>query len=290
MNKINKVFIWLLVILGLVFLSYQIYQYVIDNKLINLGFPKFKKATIPENTYVQKAKPFLSAKEYIYEATYKNFKVGKAHFKVSLPKDKNRVEVTIKAKVSTNEVMAPLYKFEAELESVINSNHYLPLVSIFSKSDSISKWKRQSLFIYSKKKVHSVEKGYRLDKGDYRKKKDIPITSNFFDELSAMFLLRHMKIIPGSKIKIPIIYDFRKMQLILKVGQETFISLPGFGSVKVLKTTPTLYDGSRKIKVGDFTMYLAPTMNNLPVKILARMKKNKIKLDVITILITRYDK
>ncbi len=275
----------LIVILVICFWFYKSYlRRQIQEIEITLPPAQIVSEKLPPNPLVTERDVIRTKKQYFYKVKYLGVSAGDAEITVDPQKDKN--EIVISANTKTSWTISSVYSVEAELVTRMDAKSFVPLISTLSLVDTFSKLKRQTVFNYMDKKIEYLEKGFRVNKGEYTKEESKPLNTPFFDELSALFLLEFVALTPNSTITIPVVSKIRLYNVKLKIGELKDMELPNFGKLKVLETTAEITKEGAPVSFGDVKLFLSPSYNNIPVILTGKLETKKVKLGEITIMLT----
>ena len=238
---------------------------------------------LPQNPFATEREVLREKKQYFYKIKYLGVSAGDAEVTVDPQKDKN--EIVISANTKTSWAISSVYTLEAKLVTRMDAKSFLPLISTLSLVDTFSKRKRQTIFNYENKKIQYLEKGFRVNKGDYTREESKPLNTPFFDELSAFFLLESAKLTPNSTMTIPVVSKIRLYSVKLKLGELKEIELPNIGKLQALETTAEITKEAAPVSFGDFKLFISPSHNNIPVMLIGKLETKKLKLGEITVVL-----
>jgi hypothetical protein len=268
-------------------ISFVIYKQKIRKqiaaKVIDLPITKISKGKLPDNPIIQTKSKFKSSRKYLYKASYLNLQAGEASIEVHPDKEETPNELRIHAKIKSSQAISSIYSLDAEVDSRIDSKRYIPLLSTLSQTDSFSKMKRQTSFDYSTNKIHYIEKGYRVHRGDYTRELNLPLNKIFFDEISAAFLLRYIEIFPNTSITIPITTNRKFYHVKLNFKRYVDIETRGLGKIQTLETTMEVLKNGKKHHLGQIKAYISPKHGNIPVLVSGKLENKRFKLGEIKI-------
>ena len=263
----------LIVILVICFWFYKSYlRRQIQEIEITLPPAQIVSEKLPPNPLVTERDVIRTKKQYFYKVKYLGVSAGDAEITVDPQKDKN--EIVISANTKTSWTISSVYSVEAELVTRMDAKSFVPLISTLSLVDTFSKLKRQTVFNYMDKKIEYLEKGFRVNKGEYTKEESKPLNTPFFDELSALFLLEFVALTPNSTITIPVVSNIRLYNVKLKIGELKDMELPNFGKLKVLETTAEITKEGAPVSFGDVKSFSHPPTTIFP---LSRPENWKLK-------------
>jgi hypothetical protein len=274
----------LIVILVICFWFYKGYlRRQIQEIEITLPPAQIVPEKLPQNPFTTERDVFRTKKQYFYKVKYLGVSAGDAEITVDPQKDKN--EIVISANIKSSSTISSVYTLEAELVTRMDAKSFVPLISTLSLVDTFSKRKRQTVFNYMDNKIQYLEKGFRVNKGDYTKEESKPLNTPIFDELSALFLLEFVELTPNSTITIPVVSNIRLYSVKLKIGELKGMELPNLGKLKVLETTAEITKEGAPVSFGDVKLFISPSYNNIPVILTGKLQNKKFKLGEITIML-----
>ena len=274
----------LIVILVICFWFYKGYlRRQIQEIEITLPPAQIVPEKLPQNPFITERDVFRTKKQYFYKVKYLGVSAGDAEITVDPQKDKN--EIVISANIKSSSTISSVYTLDAELVTRMDAKSFVPLISTLSLVDTFSKRKRQTVFNYMDNKIQYLEKGFRVNKGDYTKEESKPLNTPIFDELSALFLLEFAKLTPNSTITIPVVSNIRLYSVKLKIGELKGMELPNLGKLKVLETTAEITKEGAPVSFGDVKLFISPSYNNIPVILTGKLQNKKFKLGEITIML-----
>jgi len=274
----------LIVILVICFWFYKGYlRRQIQEIEITLPPAQIVPEKLPQNPFTTERDVFRTKKQYFYKVKYLGVSAGDAEITVDPQKDKN--EIVISANIKSSSTISSVYTLDAELVTRMDAKSFVPLISTLSLVDTFSKRKRQTVFNYMDNKIQYLEKGFRVNKGDYTKEESKPLNTPIFDELSALFLLEFAKLTPNSTITIPVVSNIRLYSVKLKIGELKDMELPNLGKRKVLETTAEITKEGAPVSFGDVKLFISPSYNNIPVILTGKLQNKKFKLGEITIML-----
>lgn len=274
----------LIVILVICFWFYKGYlRRQIQEIEITLPPAQIVPEKLPQNPFITERDVFRTKKQYFYKVKYLGVSAGDAEITVDPQKDKN--EIVISANIKSSSTISSVYTLDAELVTRMDAKSFVPLISTLSLVDTFSKRKRQTVFNYMDNKIQYLEKGFRVNKGDYTKEESKPLNTPIFDELSALFLLEFAKLTPNSTITIPVVSNIRLYSVKLKIGELKDMELPNFGKLKVFETTAEITKEGAPVSFGDVKLFISPSYNNIPVILTGKLQNKKFKLGEITIML-----
>jgi len=274
----------LIVILVICFWFYKGYlRRQIQEIEITLPPAQIVPEKLPQNPFTTERDVFRTKKQYFYKVKYLGVSAGDAEITVDPQKDKN--EIVISANIKSSSTISSVYTLDAELVTRMDAKSFVPLISTLSLADTFSKRKRQTVFNYMDNKIQYLEKGFRVNKGDYTKEESKPLNTPIFDELSALFLLEFVELTPNSTITIPVVSNIRLYSVKLKIGELKGMELPNLGKLKVLETTAEITKEGAPVSFGDVKLFISPSYNNIPVILTGKLQNKKFKLGEITIML-----
>jgi len=274
----------LIVILVICFWFYKGYlRRQIQEIEITLPPAQIVPEKLPQNPFTTERDVFRTKKQYFYKVKYLGVSAGDAEITVDPQKDKN--EIVISANIKSSSTISSVYTLDAELVTRMDAKSFVPLISTLSLVDTFSKRKRQTVFNYMDNKIQYLEKGFRVNKGDYTKEESKPLNTPIFDELSALFLLEFVELTPNSTITIPVVSNIRLYSVKLKIGELKDMELPNLGKLKVLETTAEITKEGAPVSFGDVKLFISPSYNNIPVILTGKLQNKKFKLGEITIML-----
>jgi len=274
----------LIVILVICFWFYKGYlRRQIQEIEITLPPAQIVPEKLPQNPFTTERDVFRTKKQYFYKVKYLGVSAGDAEITVDPQKDKN--EIVISANIKSSSTISSVYTLDAELVTRMDAKSFVPLISTLSLVDTFSKRKRQTVFNYMDNKIQYLEKGFRVNKGDYTKEESKPLNTPIFDELSALFLLEFVELTPNSTITIPVVSNIRLYSVKLKIGELKGMELPNLGKLKVLETTAEITKEGAPVSFGDVKLFISPSYNNIPVILTGKLQNKKFKLGEITIML-----
>ena len=274
----------LIVILVICFWFYKGYlRRQIQEIEITLPPAQIVPEKLPQNPFTTERDVFRTKKQYFYKVKYLGVSAGDAEITVDPQKDKN--EIVISANIKSSSTISSVYTLDAELVTRMDAKSFVPLISTLSLVDTFSKRKRQTVFNYMDNKIQYLEKGFRVNKGDYTKEESKPLNTPIFDELSALFLLEFVELTPNSTITIPVVSNIRLYSVKLKIGELKGMELPNLGKLKVLETTAEITKEGAPVSFGDVKLFLSPSYNNIPVMVTGKLETKKLKLGEITVML-----
>ena len=274
----------LIVILVICFWFYKGYlRRQIQEIEITLPPAQIVPEKLPQNPFITERDVFRTKKQYFYKVKYLGVSAGDAEITVDPQKDKN--EIVISANIKSSSTISSVYTLDAELVTRMDAKSFVPLISTLSLVDTFSKRKRQTVFNYMDNKIQYLEKGFRVNKGDYTKEESKPLNTPIFDELSALFLLEFVELTPNSTITIPVVSNIRLYSVKLKIGELKGMELPNLGKLKVLETTAEITKEGAPVSFGDVKLFISPSYNNIPVILTGKLQNKKFKLGEITIML-----
>lgn len=281
-------------IIAFLIISVGVYKFyvkrTIENKQVELpliSLPTDIKSA-PKNPFVTLGK-FDEVKEYTYVVKYMGMDAGivQVKFEPNIQEGNLKI-VKLTANVETAKSLAAAYSLKATLVSKVSQEHLLPLEADLNQTDSFSKIKRRTSFDYANKKIHYIEKGFRMHRGDYERVLDLPMDTLWFDELSSALLLRFVTLSEHTTFEVPIVSNrkFYKIRLFLNEKQNLYVE--NFGNLEVIEATVNIIQDSEILSIGkNVIFYIAPSLGNIPVLMKGKLETHKFKLGEVTITLVK---
>lgn len=204
----------------------------------------------------------------VYDANWSGMKAGSAVLEMTEQGDDLRLTNTIR---STGLVSA-FFKIDDRTESVI-TRAGRPKFFKENKKEGSYRALREATFDFTKLQAGSVDLLKKIEKTD-------PITAKTYDNLSSIYFIRSIDLVPGQSIYFDI-YDTKRLwNSEVRVVKRQVITTP-LGKFKTLMVTSQLKHKGEIAKVGNATFWFTEDSRRIPVRITTKLKVGEITLTLV---------
>jgi hypothetical protein len=195
---------------------------------------------------------------FLYHISYLGLVVGEAEAQVKeLVEIRGRKAYHIEVHVRSRSVIDYLYRVRDEHHSYVDAEHFHSLQ--YEKKLSEGRYHVHEKMIYDQEK-HEAE--YQsITNGS---KKIMLIPKNVQDQVSAGFWFRMQKIVPKSKVVVPVNADEKNWDLEVEVGEIKKIKVSGLGQFDAVQLKPKLKFQGLFVRRGKIEGWLGLDSGRIP--------------------------